>query len=1174
MVHVKKVEIFGFKSFGFSNTVVNFQPGLVSICGPNGSGKSNILDAIIFALGENRPKVMRADKLHSLMHSTGGQHRGPKLARVHVTFDNSDRKIPVDSDTVDVTRELDAAGDNTYYLNKKQTKRSQILDLLEVANAGLHQLNVVQQGTVTRISGFTSEEKRETIEDLIGLSYFDEKKTEAMKTLNAADQKLEVALAKMGEVKQRIDELEEERNQKLRYDMLGGEIARLEGIMAAARLDEIRQDSESIRLKLGTLESSLDTLGREQDSVRSQIADTDTEKAEFMAKEEKYKLAKKSIESDLSEAQRLYGEAESRIATSNKRLSRIAERIPQLDESIKGLDGRRDKARSEAVRMQEKADAIRKSRSDVTGRLHVIDEEASSLRSRQSTLAKKKIEADNMTGTLTRDLNSYKLRLGSLDSELERTQKNQELTKSNLSQYEIQSEKFSHLLSQYERRIQKHRASIGTLDSEYDTREAGRAKIMADIDDINTILEKAVRAATQYEAKIRTVKGIMHEDYTIAQLHDHRQELGIEGLVYQMISWDARYERAALAAGADWIKAFVVPDFATLLTLAEVARNKGLPKLKIIPLDAMPGAGAAPPDAGIMPGMSGMLSDHIKSDPRHSGMVQFLFGNVILADSAEAAYDISLEGYRAVTLDGELFEARAGAAVVDISSKISKLTKIITMSSSVEGLQKSISLLKRYLVRARRRLKGMEEEMSSLRDRKALSGTELASVTQSRSDLLIKASDISERLERYADQIRRYSAKQESLDADILHVKSRIDSIEGRIREIASGYDPKEPAMLADRLAELNDKKSVLEAEQTRILAEDGECSSALGTLSAETTRVQKEAESSQNEMASLVTEREELEEVLRRSTGEMQEYHSRLVALRQDEQDLIETSGTSVSVLREYDDRLRTLNDQDRSLEKRISEDTRQSERLSDSLVALTAESKSLKPMIAPGTISDGGAFEVDPLLSQLRAERDSLTTLNAKAPEAYLIHSDGYRSMSSRKNSLEKERNRIVKFIDDIEKDKKGTFLEAFDKVDKEIRQMFSSMTGGNAWLELQDEDDIFSSGISYLIQFPNKQKRESMSISGGEQTLAAVVFVLALQRLKPSPFYLFDELDAALDAENAKRLSVILAERSEQSQFIVVSHKESVVQKANLIYGVFPKNDASNVVLYKDRRIPKAA
>jgi len=162
-------------------------------------------------------------------------------------------------------------------------------------------------------------------------------------------------------------------------------------------------------------------------------------------------------------------------------------------------------------------------------------------------------------------------------------------------------------------------------------------------------------------------------------------------------------------------------------------------------------------------------------------------------------------------------------------------------------------------------------------------------------------------------------------------------------------------------------------------------------------------------------------------------------------------------------------------------------------------------------------------------------------------------------------------VAFIESIEKDKRQTFLDAFDTVDKEIREIFTKMNGGNAWLELENEDDIFNAGISYFIQFQNKPKRESTSISGGEKTLAAVVFVLALQRLKPSPFYLFDEIDAHLDAPNAESLAKIVEERSEGSQFIMVSLKDSVVEKAKLIYGVYPKNGISHVVTYKDKRFP---
>ena len=205
MVHITKVDIFGFKSFGFKNTTVNFEPGLVSISGPNGSGKSNILDAIIFAMGENKPSIMRAPKLRALIHDIEGNRRGPKLTRVKVQFDNSDRKIPVDSDTVSISREMSEHGESVYHLDGKKMNRNQILDLLDMADAGLNQLNAVQQGTVTRISEFSNEEQRNTIEDLIPddlviIDYNDFSKSGKLKIIidgiNGIDLKTTSSLAK------------------------------------------------------------------------------------------------------------------------------------------------------------------------------------------------------------------------------------------------------------------------------------------------------------------------------------------------------------------------------------------------------------------------------------------------------------------------------------------------------------------------------------------------------------------------------------------------------------------------------------------------------------------------------------------------------------------------------------------------------------------------------------------------------------------------------------------------------------------------------------------------------------------------------------------------------------------------------------------------------------------
>ena len=186
LVYIKKVEIYGFKSFGFKNVVLNLERGLIAITGPNGSGKSNILDAIMFAIGENSPKSLRVDKFQSLFHDS--QNSSNRIVRVSLTFDNQDRGIPVDKDSLTLTREIEGqTGESQYYLNSKKVAKNIITELLEIVVATPNKLNIVQQGMITRISELNSEERRKIIEDIIGLSYFDEKKSEAMKQLDASD---------------------------------------------------------------------------------------------------------------------------------------------------------------------------------------------------------------------------------------------------------------------------------------------------------------------------------------------------------------------------------------------------------------------------------------------------------------------------------------------------------------------------------------------------------------------------------------------------------------------------------------------------------------------------------------------------------------------------------------------------------------------------------------------------------------------------------------------------------------------------------------------------------------------------------------------------------------------------------------------------------------------------
>jgi len=1169
LVHIKKVEIFGFKSFGFKNTTVQFEPGLVSISGPNGSGKSNILDAIIFAMGENKPKVMRVVKLRSLIHDVEGNRRGPKMARTSVHFDNSDRKIPVDSDAVEITREMDANGENTYYLNKKKTNRSHILDLLDMANAGLGQLNVVQQGTVTRISEFTSEEKRKTIEDLIGLSYFDDKKMESIKQLDEADRRLEIALARMGEIKKRIDELEEERNQKLRHDILGRELNRYNAIDAANKLKIISSQKSTKETTLHQLTTSVTTFDSQRTVLRTEIGSLETEKSKLMGVASEFNQAKNTLDLEISSALEQYEIDNTKISASKKRLERIDIRIPELQIELKEIDVARSDIDIQIQKIKESILETTTKKNNLNKDAEGIDSQRNKILLEQSEVASKKSEIDEKIKTLTHQLNETKLKLSKIQHEKVESKNKIHMNTLKLNELDQGLTQLSESKLKLESMMNNHDATIVELKSRIQKFQLKKSKINNDLDEWTLILEKSSKSAIHYQSKIKTVKGLMHEDYTIAKLKEDAEKLGIEGLVYEMISWDKKYERSVMAVSSDWIKAIVVKDFATLLGIVDVARHKKLPKLKIIPLDAIPKFKLTlPKESGVI----GILADYVTCNPDYSELKTFLFGNIVLTEDRESAYNVSQLGYKAVTLNGEFFEAKGGTVIIDINSKISKLTKLISMSSEIDVLVQSNSTIKKYMLKQKYHLKKIDASIQSNVERLSLSENQLTSTNENYIHLKSKINSTMILKEQLSKRITELTSRNTIIESEFSSNESHVESLDERIVIVDKNYASGEQSRIANELSKINIKKSDIEKLYTAIMNEYRDKESQLTTMQTQDNREKSQTHRLHDEEHTLKLEYGELETTIQELEKQKEPKNKILIQLREKEQELIATSGSSIENVKIFDDKLKILSEQDRDLTKQISTLERQSDSLNRDLHDFISKETKLQLLISSfGFNKNMETFDVETLVQGLSSELSSLNALNAKAPQTYLEVSYGYRSMSTRKNSLEEERNSIVKFIDDIEKDKRQTFLDSFDQIDKEIRLIFNKMTGGEAWLELQNEDDIFNSGISYLIQFPNKPKRESTSISGGEKTLAAIVFVLALQKLKPSPFYLFDEVDAHLDAPNAQKLATILEERSKESQFIMVSLKDSVIQKAKLIYGVFPKNGVSHVVVYKDKRMP---
>lgn len=407
-----------------------------------------------------------------------------------------------------------------------------------------------------------------------------------------------------------------------------------------------------------------------------------------------YNQAKAAIDSELASAMHQFEAANSKLATNARRISQIDSRLPEIQSDLTTLNERRSILENQIIEMKNSIATINETRKTANVELASVDSEINQVLKQQSQIATNKMRVDEKIRSLTDQLNETKLSLSKLEQERGDIQNKIEQNSSRIKSILEEKENLLGLERKLRQVRAGHEAAINDLKSRLGNLRERRIKIEKDIEETTLIFEKASKAAAQYEAKIKVVKEVMHEDYSIAKLKEDSKRLGIQGLVFEILTWDKQYERPLLAVGSDWLKGLVVNDFATLLGLAEFAQEKKLPKIRIIPLDAISNSKISITKG---PGVLGVLSEFVKCEEKFESLKNFIFGNIVLVDSKEKAYELSKKGYRSVTTDGQFFEADANAVVVDVNSKVSHLTKIILLSTSVDGLVESLELLRRFI---------------------------------------------------------------------------------------------------------------------------------------------------------------------------------------------------------------------------------------------------------------------------------------------------------------------------------------------------------------------------------------------------------------------------------------------------------------------------------------------
>jgi chromosome segregation protein len=743
-------------------------------------------------------------------------------------------------------------------------------------------------------------------------------------------------------------------------------------------------------------------------------------------------------------------------------------------------------------------------------------------------------------------------------------------TEQSLSTLNSELDSANKTMQEHSSAIERGRVRLQEISDELAKLEEARAALEREVSNSTSLYSKAEKLAMKFEERASVAKNAMNEDLAIAELMKEAESFGILGLVHGLVRWDPHYERAVLAAGSEWMKSFVVNDIQAMILMASYAKERKLPRLRIIPLDVITRykskSDMPKDDVNII----GRLSDFVYSDYNRN-LPLFLFAETILTRNSSSAYMLARQGYRAVSVEGELFEPAGGSMSLDFGSRITDLTKAILLGDSVDDLKDMLDRLSITIKGKTEESKTVAEKIAGAESEKVKLSLEIENlenqIAKTKDTVISRAktaTEITSSRDALQSEIDNLEAGNHALKRRIELLEPAVARVEAKVQAIADESTAKSEQ--AEKNLQRNQVNKALDSENfalSQLISRLGGMESRLELDARQLREFEEEKERLRLELEHRKTQNADLK-------TRSQTFESELKSLRDQEQQVIDSSGNAYTVLQEYEKKIKSLSETERRLSKENNLLERESALLRKDIADHTSSESRLTNDLAwlgyRGLLDE---MDVQTALRELSTEyEDVKTKINLRADESYVQVMDGYRGMSGRKNQLENERNSIVSFIQHIEKEKKDVFMEAFQRVDADIRSTFEKMTGGEARLEIENPEDIFTSGVMLLVRFPNKTvSRESTALSGGEKTIAATVFLLALQSLKPSPFYLMDEVDAHLDAQNTERLSKVLLERSKDNQIIMVTLKDSTVSKAALIYGVYPREGASQVVKYRN-------
>ena len=1177
MPYIKKIELKGFKSFGPKTATVKLDKGFTAITGPNGSGKTNIADAVLFGLGELSARRMRAANLSKLIY-----HGYPdlnikqaKTAKVVLQFDNSDNRLPVDTQTVTISRELNRAGQSLYRLNGRRISRTHILNILSMAGISPTGHNVVLQHTLTRLAEISAVDRRKMISDLVGIAQYDAEKAEAEKKLRAAEISIRTAMGRIDEVQKRVDDLERERNELLRYLFLKKEIKRFEAMKIFGDIAELEKKKADVTSKIEAVRGKVEDSRQLREKLRSQRYEVESEWRKLgseMIEDRGTRLLE--VQYEIGEARSKISELTTKIGAGEASLDGLRKVIVNNEQKLEAIKAEIKENRAEIRRAKREHEKLQETVSEKQANYDAVSNEASQLRATLGEKSRKIKEIEETVEKRTQelvDLRSDAIQsrtsLKVLTRQLNELVKRRDNFESNLKTLK---KSYADLKTVQNEQVKSSEHLEKTIERRLTQREAVQEEIVQ----AEKIAESARDAVLEFATQRELAEKVVPEENArrnIEELADLGAIKGVYGRLKKLIRIEKGYRRAVQATAAGWLDAIVVQNFDAAFMCAETLKRMKLGRIKIIPIEEL--ADVEILEVPNIAEVEGITAQFVRCAKKFEPAVRFVFGDTVVFKRQRSAFNASREGYRTVSLNGDLYEAQGGIESGYYRAPVD-YTTIIPSKEAVNSLDQAVDVLQKNLTKRKSDMSGFKDEIAKTRVELGRLSETILTIDGEIGRVRQNVKHTRQNIKRIENRVSRISEKREeeknqlgTLRQQRNELKREIDNLREELTDLRIKMDPariQEMEIEREKIGnELMGSRQIIGNTETNVATLQSKFENVL-KVGADSIRIQLRKMKQQ-----IVTVEQEIKE----ATQEKENLEKKLVELEQSKEKLTRTVLNAKQESKKYTVQLDDLDKRLQELDSIYERSDRLYNELHFNLQTSEMQLQQLNQRLAelgydePMEITPEKLQTAESSLKLLRFELNRLGAVNQLSLDHYAEQASRYKELSVRMNELEKEKQSILVFMEEIERKKKAVFMEAFEKIDTSFRTYFSKLTGGGeAALLLEDPEDPFAGGMDMQVQFRNKASILVSGASSGERSVSTVAFIFALQDFMPTAFYVFDEIDAHLDPFHVSRLGDLFVELSEKSQFVVITLKPEMVSKAKKVWGIYERSGYSHVVTAK--------